>query len=124
MDNNNRQLGVGRSFYHQTHVLNGQAIYATAVRARASAALNRGGVINGIVGNWQVASIVALQSGSPLTIYSGRGTANRGETFELRVPSRSAIHGRSPSRRSMSVEEMPRPRWHLQTSGRTGFVDA
>ncbi len=28
MDNNRRQLGVGRSFFHQTHVLNGQGIYA------------------------------------------------------------------------------------------------
>ena len=76
MDNNNRQLGVGRSFYHQTHVLNGQAIYQLPFGA-GQRWLNRGGVINGIVGNWQVASILALQSGSPLTIYSGRGTVNR-----------------------------------------------
>ena len=77
MDNNNRQLGVGRSIYQQTHVLNGQAIYQLPF-GEGRRWLNRGGVLNGIVGNWQIASILALQSGSPLTIYSGRGTVNRG----------------------------------------------
>lgn len=34
-------------------------------------------MLNQIVGNWQLASIVTWQSGSPLSIYSGRGTFNR-----------------------------------------------
>ena len=77
MDNNNRQLGVGRSFYHQTHVVNGQAIYQLPF-GEGRRWLSRQGWLNGLVGDWQVASILALQSGSPLTIYSGRGTVNRG----------------------------------------------
>jgi hypothetical protein len=77
MDNNNRQLGVGRSLYHQTHVVNGQAIYQLPF-GEGRRWLNQRGWLNGLVGDWQIASIVALQSGSPLTIYSGRGTVNRG----------------------------------------------
>ena len=77
MDNNNRQLGVGRSFYHQTHVLNGQAIYQLPFGDGRRWANGRGW-LNGLVGDWQIASIVALQSGSPLSIFSGRGTVNRG----------------------------------------------
>jgi len=77
MDNNNRQLGVGRSFYHQTHVVNGQAIYQLPF-GEGRRWLNRPGWLNGLVGDWQMASILALQSGSPLTIFSGRGTVNRG----------------------------------------------
>ena len=76
MDNNRRELGIGRSFFHQTHVVNANAIYALPFGA-GRRWLDADGVLNAIVGDWQLGTIVAWQSGAPLTIYSGRGTVNR-----------------------------------------------
>ena len=76
MDNGRRELNTGRSIFSQTHVINGNAIYRLPFGSDQRW-LNSGGVLNAIVGDWQVAGILAWQSGSPLTIYSGRGTVNR-----------------------------------------------
>jgi hypothetical protein len=76
MDNNRRALGTGRSFFHQTHVVNANAIYELPFGADRQW-LRKSGLVNGLVGDWQVGAIVAWQSGSPLTIFSGRGTVNR-----------------------------------------------
>jgi hypothetical protein len=35
------------------------------------------GVVNGILGDWQVGSVVAIQSGSPFTVTGGQGRPNR-----------------------------------------------
>ena len=76
MDNNRRDLGVGRSNFHVTHVMNANAIYELPF-GRDHRWLSQGGWTDVLVGGWQISSIVALQSGSPITIYSGRGTFNR-----------------------------------------------
>jgi hypothetical protein len=76
MDNNRRDLGTGRSFFHQTHVVNANAIYELPFGVDRKW-LRRPGLLNGLVGDWQVAAILAWQSGSPFTIFSGRGTVNR-----------------------------------------------
>jgi hypothetical protein len=34
-------------------------------------------VLDAIVGDWRLGTIVAWESGSPLSIFSGRGTVNR-----------------------------------------------
>jgi hypothetical protein len=76
MDNDRPELGTGRSFFHQTHVLNANAIFELPF-GQGRRWLDRGGPLNAILGEWQVASIVAWQSGSPISIFSGRGTFNR-----------------------------------------------
>ncbi|MCI0418824.1 MAG: carboxypeptidase regulatory-like domain-containing protein [Acidobacteria bacterium] len=42
--------------------------------------LNRGGLLNGFLGGWQLGAIVALQSGLPFTPTTGRDLANIGTT--------------------------------------------
>jgi hypothetical protein len=76
LDNNRREISEGRSEFHVTHVLNANAIYELPFGA-GRRWLNSGGVTNVIFGGWQIGTILSLQSGSPLTIYSGRGTFNR-----------------------------------------------
>jgi outer membrane receptor protein involved in Fe transport len=49
-------------------------------RGRPANVENR--VLNAIVGGWQVGSIIALQSGFPLTVVSGRDQANTGGGFD------------------------------------------
>jgi carboxypeptidase family protein/TonB-dependent receptor-like protein len=76
MDSLRPELGTGRSVFQQTHVINANAVYELPFgRGRRWPSGNH--VVNGIIGNWQLGSIVVWQSGSPLSIYSGRATFNR-----------------------------------------------
>jgi hypothetical protein len=76
MDNNRRELGVGRSAFHITHVINANAIYELPF-GQGKRWLSGGGLTNVLAGGWQISTIVNLQSGEPFTISSGRGTFNR-----------------------------------------------
>jgi hypothetical protein len=76
MDNLRPELNTGRSIFHVTHVMNANAILELPF-GQGKKLLNRGGISNVIFGNWQLGSIVTWQSGSPLSITSGRGTFNR-----------------------------------------------
>ena len=76
LDNNRPGLTVGRSNFHITHVLNANAIYELPFGS-GKRWLNGGGLSNVLAGGWQLSTIVALQSGEPFSIFSGRGTFNR-----------------------------------------------
>ena len=76
LDNNRPALSVGRSEFHNTHVMNANAIYELPF-GTGRRWLNGGGLTNVLLGGWQIGTIVNLQSGSPVTIFSGRGTFNR-----------------------------------------------
>jgi hypothetical protein len=76
MDNNRPSLNYGRSVFHNTHVMNANAIYELPFGS-GRRWLTAGGISNVLLGGWQIGTIVNLQSGSPLTIFSGRGTFNR-----------------------------------------------
>lgn len=75
MDNLRPELNTGRSVFHVTHVMNANAIVELPF-GEGKRWLN-GGIANHILGGWQLGTIVAWQSGSPLSIFSGRGTINR-----------------------------------------------
>ena len=76
MDNDRPRLSYGRATTHVTHVLNANAIYELPFGA-GRRWVNGGGLSNVLLGGWQISGILALQSGSPITIFSGRGTFNR-----------------------------------------------
>lgn len=76
MDNLRPELNTGRSVFHVTHVVNANAIYELPF-GQGKRWLSQGGLVDRIFGGWQVSTIVAWQSGSPLSIYSGRATFNR-----------------------------------------------
>jgi hypothetical protein len=76
MDNNRHELNTGRSLSHVTHVLSGSSIYELPF-GDGRRWLNHGGLLNQIIGGWQVSPVVAWQSGSPISIFTGRGTFNR-----------------------------------------------
>ena len=76
MDNLRPGLNTGRSVFEVTHVVSANAIYELPF-GREKRWLNSHGLTDAIVGGWQVATIFAWQSGSPISIYSGRGTFNR-----------------------------------------------
>ena len=76
LDNARPQLDAGRSAYNITHLVNANVIFDLPF-GQSRKWLNRGGLVNVLVGGWQISSIVHWQSGSPLGIYSTRGTFNR-----------------------------------------------
>ncbi len=76
LDRNRPELTVGRSNFHTTHVMNANAIYELPF-GRNHRWLNQGGIAEVLAGGWQLSTIVALQSGAPLSIFSGRGSFNR-----------------------------------------------
>jgi hypothetical protein len=76
MDNSRPQLGTGRSVFHNTHVVSANAIVELPFGS-GRRFMNRTGILDQVLGGWQVGTIVAWQSGQALSIYSGRGTFNR-----------------------------------------------
>ena len=76
LDQNRPELSTGRSTFHVTHVVSANAIYELPF-GEGRRWLNRDGVLNQVLGGWQLASVIAWQSGSPISFYSGRGTFNR-----------------------------------------------
>ena len=76
LDNARPELDTGRSAYNIRHIVNGNFIVDLPF-GEGKRWLNTGGVMNVIVGGWQVSGIVNWQSGSPVGIYAQRGTFNR-----------------------------------------------
>ncbi len=76
LDNARPQLDAGRSAYNITHLVNANLIFDLPF-GESRKWLNRGGLTNALVGGWQISSIIHWQSGSPVGIYSTRGTFNR-----------------------------------------------
>ena len=76
LDNARPELDAGYSIYHNAQVINANGIVELPF-GQGKRWLNGGGLVNGLVGGWQLATIVRWQSGAPLSIQSGRGTFNR-----------------------------------------------
>jgi hypothetical protein len=76
MDNLRPELNTGRSIFQNTHVINANAIVELPF-GQGKRWLGSSGALDHIVGGWQVATIVAWQSGSPISITSQRGSFNR-----------------------------------------------
>ena len=64
MDNFRPQLNTGPSVFHQTHVVNANAIYELPF-GHNQRWLNSSGLVDALVGGWPPATILAWQSGSP-----------------------------------------------------------
>ncbi|MEP7272330.1 MAG: TonB-dependent receptor [Acidobacteriota bacterium] len=76
IDNNRRGLERTRADFDVTHVLNASVIVELPFGSGRKF-LSGGGVMDRIVGGWQVTSIIHAQSGAPISILSGRGSFNR-----------------------------------------------
>jgi hypothetical protein len=77
LDNQRPGLSTGRSFFHQTHVVNANAIYELPF-GQGKRWANSGGLVDQVAGGWQLGTVLVWQSGAPISFYSGRGTFNRG----------------------------------------------
>lgn len=76
LDNANPQLEYARSDFDQTHSFNFNAIYELPF-GKNKRFLNEGGVVDKVLGGFQLSTIIRLGSGSPITLVDPRGTLNR-----------------------------------------------
>lgn len=76
LDNLQPNLEYSRADFDQTHVFNINTIYELPF-GKGKRFLNQGGILNHIVGGWQVNAIMRFGSGSPITFTDARGTLNR-----------------------------------------------
>jgi Carboxypeptidase regulatory-like domain len=76
LDNNNPNLEYQRADYDSTHVFNFNNIYELPF-GKGRRFLDRGGLVNAVLGGWQLSSIVRISTGAPLTLIDQRGTLNR-----------------------------------------------
>ena len=108
MDNSRPELNTGRSVFHVTHVVQFNSIYELPFGA-GRRWMNGGGVLNQVLGGWQLGSIVAWQSGSPISITSGRATFNRAfrsNCVDNAANSSSAVIGCNTAFSTLSVGEI------------------
>lgn len=76
LDNNRPNLEKRRADFDVTHVVNGSLIYELPFGV-GKKFLSKNGVLDRVVGGWQLSSIAHYQSGAPISIISGRGTFSR-----------------------------------------------
>jgi hypothetical protein len=76
LDNNNPNRDYSRPAYDRTHTFNFNGLYEIPF-GRGKRWLNEGGVVDKIVGGFQLSSIVNWSSGVPTSIIDTRGTLNR-----------------------------------------------
>ena len=73
-DVRDRRLNYGRSDFDRRHALQGYAVYDLPFGRGRRFLRDAPGVVNQLVGGWEVASALVLQSGRPFTVYSGAFT--------------------------------------------------
>jgi hypothetical protein len=76
LDNLNPHVDYNRASYDTTHFFNFNSLYELPF-GRGKRFLNQSGLVNHIVGGWQLGNIVQIASGAPLSFLDARGTLNR-----------------------------------------------
>jgi hypothetical protein len=76
LDNNRPELDEGISPYNIRHIVNGNFIFELPF-GEGRRWVNKGGLTNALIGGWTLSGTFSWQSGSPVGIYSARGTFNR-----------------------------------------------
>ncbi|MGI8545049.1 MAG: TonB-dependent receptor domain-containing protein [Aridibacter sp.] len=77
LDNNNPELDYQRADTDQTHVFNFNGVYQLPF-GKGRPFLNQGGIVDKILGGFEISGIVTYASGAPITFVDNRGTLNRG----------------------------------------------
>ena len=89
LDINNKDLDRQRADYDLTHVFNFNGIYELPFGRGKRFFSGSNGLVNHLLGGWQINSIVSLTSGSPITFTDTRGTLNRAGRSARQTPNSS-----------------------------------
>jgi hypothetical protein len=72
----NRRLNYGLSDFDRTHALQSYWLYELPFGKGRQFGSNAGAVVNRLIGGWQFAGFLTVQTGRPLSVYSGYYTFN------------------------------------------------
>ena len=75
-DIRNRKLNYGRSDFDRRHALQGYVVYDLPFGRNGQFLKNASGVVNQIIGGWELASSLIWQSGRAFTVYGGAFTVS------------------------------------------------
>jgi hypothetical protein len=92
LDNARNSLEKRVSDFNVDHAINGNIIFELPF-GQGKKWANNNNILNYIVGGWQMGSIVHWQTGSPISILSGRGTFNRAGRSGLMTASSNLSRG-------------------------------
>jgi hypothetical protein len=76
LDIRNRRLNYARSDFDRRHALQGYVVYDLPFGRNRRFLKDSSGIVNQVVGGWEVATSMILQSGRPFTVYSGAFTVS------------------------------------------------
>ncbi len=76
LDIRNRRLNYAPSDFDRRHALQGYAVYDLPFGRNRRFMSDASGLVNQIVGGWELSSSLILQSGRPFTVYSGAFTVS------------------------------------------------
>ena len=71
----NLQLSYGPTLFDFRHVVHAYGTYELPI-GRGKAFLNQGGIVNKVLGDWTVGSVITLQTGAPFRLTGGNLTFN------------------------------------------------
>ena len=92
-----RRAEWGPCYYDVAHVLSSYVIYALPVGRNKRWGRSLNPLVNAVVGDWQLGSIIQFHGGFPLTIYAAdaSGTSSRGSRANCVAPPH--VFGRKPA---------------------------
>jgi Carboxypeptidase regulatory-like domain len=73
-DIENRELNYAPSDFDRRHVVNGAFVYSLPFGRDQKWGRDANAVVDAVIGGWQVAGILTVQSGRPFTVYAGSNT--------------------------------------------------
>ncbi|MGB7067948.1 MAG: TonB-dependent receptor [Pyrinomonadaceae bacterium] len=88
LDNNNKDLDVQRADFDQTHIFNFNGVYQLPF-GRGKMFINKGGILNALIGGWELSGLAQWTTGAPITFTDGRGTLNRAGRSGRQTPNSS-----------------------------------
>ncbi len=85
LQNNNRELDRQRADFDQNHVFNFNGIYQLPF-GKGKMFMDKGGILDTVLGGWELSGIVQWSTGSPITFIDSRGTLNRAARSGRQTP--------------------------------------
>lgn len=77
LDNARPELEYARADYDQTHIIKLNSVYELPFGSGRTFFGGSKGVVDAIIGGWQISPILTISSGAPISIIDPRGTFNR-----------------------------------------------
>lgn len=91
LDNAQPELEFARADHDRTHTVNINVNYELPL-GKGKTFLNQGGIVDKLLGGWQLTTIANISSGVPISIRDPRGTLNRGARSGLQTGTSSLTY--------------------------------